>query len=327
MTESLETEVLAQCPCCADSDTQHWCDASDLLLKTTNQTYEYHRCRRCSVLFLRIRPRESEAGRAYPSNYHPYSNGRRSDESAERATSSPLVVRVSSWIVARIKKLFNARLPRGYKKLGKGDVLLDFGCGSGKFLDRMRERGCATIGMDFSPHALAVVGKNGHLALPVSETGWGAVPLQGVDFVRMNHVMEHLYHPRDTLAHIRDRMKVGGILHVAVPNPNGISAILFRRYWHGLDCPRHVTLYPPAALGQLLGDCGFSVTSIVQETLAKDHIRSWVYRFQAAGWLSGRNPDDYMDKRWLQGLVAIPMLLASVVGRSDRFHVVARRDR
>ena len=328
MTESIETEILTRCPCCDRTDTDPWCFATDLLLATTTQTYEYHRCRGCSVLYLAVRPRESEAGRMYPSDYHPYASEERDGENVEDDPRSPSSnPRIPASTTARIKKLLNWRIPRDYKKLGKGDVVLDFGCGAGKFLDRMRARGCATTGMDFSPHALAAVAKGGHLALPVSTEGWGKVPLSSVDFVRMNHVVEHLYHARETFDHIRERMKPGGILHIAVPNPNGFSAFLFRRYWHGLDCPRHIILYPPATLGELLADCGFSVTSIVQETLAKDYIRSWVYRVQAAGWLSGKNPDDYLDVPGLQVLAAVPMLLASLIGRSDRFHVVAKRER
>lgn len=328
MTESIGTEIQIRCPYCDGVDTEHWCFASDLLLATTDQTYEYHRCRGCSVLFLRIRPRESEAGRMYPADYHPYADGERETEDPghdpRSHRGSP---RRSGSATARIKKLVNWRIPRDDKKLGKGDVVLDFGCGSGKFLNRMRARGCATTGMDFSPHALIVVAQNGHRALPVSNEGWEKVPLCSVDFVRMNHVVEHLYHARETFDLIRERMKRGGILHVAVPNPDGFSALAFRRYWHGLDCPRHIILYPSAALAELLRDCGFSVTSIVQETLAKDHIRSWVYRLQAAGWLRGKDPDRYSEKRWLQALAAIPVLLASLLGRADRFHVVAKRER
>ena len=324
-SESLETEVLAQCPCCASSDTHHWCYASDLLLSTTDQTYEYHRCRRCFVLFLRVRPLESEAGRAYPSDYHPYTNSQSDGDLVASGPSTRLFGRVVSRIVGSIGRLVNARRPRSHKRLGKGDVFLDFGCGSGKFLDRMRQRGCATIGMDFSPHALAAVEKHGHVALPVSDLGWSAVPLQSVDFVRMNHVLEHLYDPRDVLGHLYKKLHRGGVLHVAVPNPNAWLARAFRSNWLGLDCPRHLVLYPPTVLKGLLTEIGFGEFEIIHEPAAKDHIRTWALFLNDMGLTHVEDVNLLIRSRWLQALFAVPAACAVLARGGDRFHVIARK--
>jgi hypothetical protein len=88
-----------------------------------------------------------------------------------------------------------------------------------------------------------------------------------------------------------------------------------------------VILYSPSALKQLLEDCGFSVSSMHQEVLTKDHIRSWVYRLQATGYLINKNPNTYMTRFILQLLAIVPMMVAALLGRADRFHAFARRAR
>lgn len=326
MTDPIATEVLDRCPSCTAAGSVHWAFATDLLLATTDRTFEYRRCRSCSVLFMGIRPLESQTARLYPTTYQPYAEPDDETEVAGEGTRHGRTPRRTG-LAKRIDRIVNSRIPRSYKALGEGAVFLDFGCGSGRFLDRMRARGLSTIGMDFSQQALDAAARGGHQALPVSREGWDRLPPGSVDFVRMNHVLEHLHHARRDLEELRERMKPGAMLHIAVPNPNGLSALLFRRNWHGLDCPRHLVLYPPGAVERLLVDCGFTVATIVQEGITKDFIRSLIYRIQAAGRLRRRSPDEFMDVWWLRALAAIPMGVALLAGRSDRFHAIAIRAR
>jgi SAM-dependent methyltransferase len=318
-------EVLDRCPNCGSEDTRHWCEASDLLLGTTEQRFEYRRCSGCGVVFLRERPLESAAGRAYPQQYQPYGGqpGRRTQDC--RPTLVSRLGRVLLRIVAASESRFRARMDRLYETLPPKTVFLDFGCGAGRYLDRMKARGCTTIGMDFSDYALAIVARNGHRALPASAEGWKNVPAGTIDFVRMNHVVEHLYRPKEVLRSLHARMKPGAWLHIAVPSPSGLSALLFRSKWHGLDAPRHVILYPPQALVALLRNAGFKVEEVLQEPLTKDHIRSWVFWLRSKGMLPRVHPDDYMERIGLRIAATFPMTLARLIKRSDRFHVIARR--
>jgi predicted SAM-dependent methyltransferase len=204
-------------------------------------------------------------------------------------------------------------------------MFLDFGCGAGEYLNRMRDAGYSTIGMDFSSHALGAIERNGHKALPVSSEGWARLAPASIDFVRMNHVIEHLYDARQALTMLHAKMKPGARLHIAVPNPSGLSAKVFRRYWHGLDCPRHVILYPPESLSNLLTSVGFKVERLLHEPLTKDHIRSWSYFFQGKGLAKRSNPDSSMHKPLWRLLSMGPSVLAAFTGHADRYHIVATR--
>ena len=120
-------------------------------------------------------------------------------------------------------------------------------------------------------------------------------------------------------------MAPGARLHVALPNPAGWTARLFRSTWHGLDCPRHAVLYPPRTLAALLRDEGFSTVEIVQEPLTKDHLRSWGYVLESLGMMRSGGAESVRNVRALRRIASIPGTLAVATGRADRIHALARR--
>lgn len=297
-----------------------------------DRMFEYHRCRRCGTVFLRDRIGQQWLGIAYPENYHPYSGSQSTATEVAPSTCGAIPGRLKGWLAQMVlspsglvRARFVERVDRWWVPSQSQTTVLDFGCGAGKHLDQAKRAGHATVGMDFSPHALEAARSRGHLAVEVSEQGWASLPDESIDFVRMNHVLEHLYRPRDVLTRLRQKMRPGGRLHVAVPNPNSLSARLFRGYWHGLDCPRHVALYPPHVVRSLLSEAGLRVIDVIHEPVTKDHIRSWVYLLRESGFLSEVNPDIYMKKVVLRFLAALPMALAVVFRAGDRFHVLAQR--
>jgi SAM-dependent methyltransferase len=212
-----------------------------------------------------------------------------------------------------------------YDALRPGTTFLDYGCGGGAYLDRAKAAGCATIGVDVSPVARERVAKKGHLALPDDPAAWGAVADGSVTFVRMNHVLEHLYRPREALAGLAKKMAPGARIHLALPNPDGWTARAFRSLWHGLDCPRHAILYPPAALRAILSDAGFRDIRVIQEPVTKDHLRSWGYLFETLGFLRPGGAESMRNVRALRRIASMPAAVAVFAGRADRIHALATR--
>jgi 2-polyprenyl-3-methyl-5-hydroxy-6-metoxy-1,4-benzoquinol methylase len=189
----------------------------------------------------------------------------------------------------------------------------------------MRAKGCKTIGMDFSEHSLRIARSSGHLALPADETGWSQIAQGSVDFVRMNHVLEHLYEPAQVLRRLRARMAPGAVLHIAVPNPDGLSARLYGRYWFGLDCPRHVIFFPLHTLRAWLEHLGFSILEVITEPAAKDFIRSQALQARHRYGMEYGDLDQLGRREDLRGKAALPVLFARLIGLPDRFHVFAAR--
>jgi len=134
----------------------------------------------------------------------------------------------------------------------------------------------------------------------------------------MNHVLEHLYRPLDVLYEVRRVLKPSGVLHIAVPNPEGYSARRYGTDWFALDCPRHIMLFGPMAAQHLLSQAGFATSILVGNPVVKDLIRS---RARAEGnavsW-------DRMKGDWRMIKAALIVRREARAGRFDQFHLFAR---
>jgi len=96
--------------------------------------------------------------------------------------------------------------------------LLDFGSGSGEFLDLMRRQGHQVTGIEpgesFAAHARQAYG------VAVISRPWREVelPAGGFDVITAHHVLEHLREPVAAMAKLRDWLADDGVIYVAVPN-------------------------------------------------------------------------------------------------------------
>ena len=323
--DSIHSEKVEVCPACGSIEATFWCRAHDRLYHTTDQTFEYRSCNACGTLYQSVRPVESEVWKCYADAYGPHSA-----KSKQRALFNlPVWVnrgcqKAADLILGQAR--FQGWIRQVEKSLVKAGDILDFGCGSGKYLDRARKLGCTTLGIDFSPKALEEVARRGHETMPVSEQTWNAIASRKLKFVRMNHVVEHLYDPLRVLRKINNAIDEGGCLHLSTPNPIGPSATRYRDAWWGLECPRHIALIPPAQLEKMLREAGFKSVTIVQEPIAKDLLRSWAFRRVDAGKLKNVDIEGLAGDGLLNLMSAIPMRFSLIRGpHGDRYHVLARK--
>lgn len=335
---TVETEELAACPDCGGGRLRVWCRGRDRQHNLSGQEFRYSECRECGLVFLSLRPLESEAGKFYPEDYGPYRAGddvtppvhapRRRAERLRRLTAAPLR-RLLNSINHRAARLFPDKtaglLERRYRPAAAGLRLLDFGCGSEVFLDRAARLGWKTIGLDFSEAVVARIAERGHEALLMSPAVWDGIADESLDFVRLSHVLEHLYAPREVLSRLRGKMKPGASLHIAVPNPMSLSSRLFRSRWFGLECPRHVNLYSPKALRRALLELGFTDIEESHEVVTKDFARSLGYWLCDTGRIGRAEAEGLMHRDDLARLLQLPAGVAAALGLSDRYHVFAKK--
>lgn len=95
--------------------------------------------------------------------------------------------------------------------------LLEVGCGSGEFLQKVQYGVEVTMGIDINPHALQRARNKG---LNVYDQPINSIT-QKFDMIVLFEVLEHLQYPGEMLTEIVDRLNPGGILVIAVPNPGG----------------------------------------------------------------------------------------------------------
>lgn len=159
----------------------------------------------------------------------------------------------------RRAKLWESRLALLQGVVGSGR-LLDVGCGSGEFLAAARAAGFDASGTEFSAAARRLM-KGG----PVYERPAAAPGL--FDVVTMWHVLEHTPSPRAVLGEVREKLKPGGRLVLAVPN---VDSHWFDLVYRCVKLKRnplyapdnkepHLFHFSTRTLGRYLAECGFAV--------------------------------------------------------------------
>lgn len=202
------------------------------------------RCRDCGLCFTSPRPTASHIGRFYPSDYQPH-----------QKTHG----RLSLW-----RRCLD-RCTGNYRKVlplhGKGR-LLDFGCGGGSYLHRMKQQGWQVTGIDASEDAVARIRAELELPAFVGTLPHPDLEPESFDVITMWQALEHVHWPLEVLTAARDLLAPEGKLIVAVPNIDSLPFRWFGRAWHGLELPRHLTHFTPRTLGLMLQRAGFQVSSI-----------------------------------------------------------------
>ncbi len=297
------------CVACGSAEVRPFFVGSDWYLGAVDvsERFPYVRCAACGTVAAEPTPAPETLARAYANAYFsPAQPGL-----LERALE-PLARREARRVVGAAPA---------------GGELLDVGCGTGKFLVRLRESGWDRPLRGLEPDTASAERAG---AIPGVSVRLGGVELLkeeegGLSAVVLRHVIEHVPEPLGVLADIRSLLAPGGVLYLGTPDARTLSARVFGKYWHGYDPPRHLFAFTAEGTRALLQRAGFAIE--------REH-----WDFAPQMWTGslhhalarGRNP------RWVSLLtsnmnpvVAAPAILGAAVeralGRSTMYAVLARR--
>jgi SAM-dependent methyltransferase len=155
-----------------------------------------------------------------------------------------------------------AALARRVRRTESGGRFLDFGCGSGAFLDAMP--GFDGIGFEVAADVPGGVARRGHMV--AGDIMSAALPDVGLtpaslDFIVTWDVLEHLADPVRQMQRLRELLKPGGRLYLTVPNNASPAARLSGRTWNMLLL-EHLWYFDPATVRRLLHRCGYVVDAV-----------------------------------------------------------------
>ena len=218
-------EMRATCPQCR-APVRRLFEASDVNQRMTADSFTYHRCPSCGLIFMQ--PVPEDLGRFYPSGYHE--------------------------IPASVDQLLRGRQHETFKldaigAPGKGRRLLEIGPSYGRFAALAKEAGFRVEAVEMDPACCRFleerVGIRAYGSDDVARTLSG---LGRFDVIALWHSLEHLRDPWPLLDALPDHLEAGGLLAVATPNPQSLQFGVFGRRWVHLDAPRHVNLIPHTLL-------------------------------------------------------------------------------
>jgi 2-polyprenyl-3-methyl-5-hydroxy-6-metoxy-1,4-benzoquinol methylase len=148
---------------------------------------------------------------------------------------------------------------------GERGRLLDFGCGDGRFMAQMAHLGWTVAGVEPDPAAVRTIkDRFGFEARPSLEgaDGWK----QQFDVVTINHAIEHVPDPLQTIRDCAALLRPGGRMIVTTPNAESLGARLFGRHWRGLEPPRHLNVFTGASLSDVVTRAGLRVERMATAT-------------------------------------------------------------
>ncbi|MBN2209588.1 MAG: class I SAM-dependent methyltransferase [Candidatus Coatesbacteria bacterium] len=285
------------CCLCGGEDGQIVVQSSGKALGTTSAKFAFVRCPQCRVLFLDPRPTADSLELLYPDDEY-YSRdieklsdaaskssdglkqrlqsriiraygllekekgegrkekGRRLWDSIGRATVFPLLVRQSALLRTLIH---NRRFLRFNRRPAR---ILEVGFGNGLLLFALSHLDAVLFGTEVSQKACDAVASCLGIEAFCGQL-WDAGFADGqFDLVIFSHSLEHIAEPVRALHEARRIVSPNGALLISVPNPDCLSARVFREHWAGYDFPRHLFLFGRDALSEMADEAGFRLQEV-----------------------------------------------------------------
>ncbi|RBP34693.1 2-polyprenyl-3-methyl-5-hydroxy-6-metoxy-1,4-benzoquinol methylase [Oceanihabitans sediminis] len=117
--------------------------------------------------------------------------------------------------------------------------LLDFGCGTGDFLQTAQKNNWKVLGIEPNQQAREIANSKTTNAVFNSEH-LNKIEDQSFDVITLWHVLEHVPNLEEQISVFKKLLKENGVLIVAVPNYKSFDAKHYKNFWAAYDVPRHL---------------------------------------------------------------------------------------
>lgn len=174
--------------------------------------------------------------------------------------------------------------------------ILDVGCGQGIYLDRVRNYASSVYGIDLDEKAINIA-KNNNLNVEITNLKSFRTNKK-FSFITINHVIEHLTDPIIDIKRAYDLLDFGGVMFIATPNLNSSGRKIFKRYWRGIDAPRHLTYFNIETLTKLLSKSGFKNIQLIRDIPQSFGILKSSYRI-----LSGKEKNIFLKIKIIMSII------------------------
>ncbi|HLF18220.1 MAG TPA: class I SAM-dependent methyltransferase [Candidatus Omnitrophota bacterium] len=252
--DAIRSDPAPNCSICGEKGVLLYSKLHDRLFGS-NGVWSMNQCPNidCGTLWLDPCPYEEDMGKAYQ-NY--ITHGKEALSLKKENTLKTLVL----CFLRALNVISLERIDRIYmyiKNLKPGR-LLEVGCGNGEKLSLMKKRGWQVVGQEVDPIAAQNARSKYHCEIHVGPLEKIQFKSDSFDAIILNHVIEHLHHPIDTLKECRRILKKGGAIVAATPNTKSFGHAYFGRDWAGIDVPRHIHIFSPQSLRKMAEKTGFN---------------------------------------------------------------------
>lgn len=238
-------EKLNECPVCSASNLKNHKVVKDF--SVSKESFNIMICENCNFQFTNPRPDANEIGKYYQSDEY---------ISHSDKANSPInfIYKVArKYALASKRKLINT-----IAKHKKGRIL-DYGCGTGYFLETMKENGWKTYGIEPNDQARELAKSKSKVKEKIDDLN---LKNKKFDIITLWHVLEHIHDINNTIKILKTILKEKGKIIVAVPNIESYEQTVFQEEWAAYDVPRHLYHFSQETMKTLMLKHGLKVKKV-----------------------------------------------------------------
>ena len=305
-------KILEKCEICGRNDFMGLFTQWDKNL-SIKKYFKMQKCKNCGIIFLNPQPSFNDLREHYSKNKY-YSLGR-----INKGVKSQIRMFFYHLYYSKNKNfLLMALLSplkfyfRGAKVIQNGKIL-DIGAGSGQFLYEMKKLGMNVYGIEPGEFD-----KRESLNIFHGDLNKAGYSSNFFDVVSMNHVLEHINNPKETLREVYRILKKGGNFILAVPNTNSFASHLFGKEWYQWDVPRHLFNYSDNLLLKILKKEGFKDIKLEYNSTPSQFVVSMTYLFNL-------NRKNRMMRTFLSIFFLPLTYLVNFLGKGDQIEIICKK--
>lgn len=236
----MQTELVKVCPVCQGTSFRNILSCKDYTY--SQGFFSIQECKTCQLRLTNPRPDTDSIGKFYQSPSYISHSGKSNN--------------IYDFIYLQARKLALRQKFRLINKHKQQGAILDYGCGTGEFLEYMATRSWTALGVEPAENARAkanhlVIKSNGQVKRALDD-----LPTGNFDVITLWHVLEHIAAPDKLLSSLKKRLHKGGFIFVAVPNHKSHDAEYYKEHWAGYDVPRHFWHFSPPQIQTLFKNQG-----------------------------------------------------------------------
>ncbi len=239
-------EAILECSICKGSNFDLFLECKDHTV--SHETFKIVKCNSCGFVFTNPRPGPDAIGKYYQSeDYISHSN-------SSKGLFNLLYQQIRRIAIQSKVKLIKSKNPTKRS-------ILDYGSGTGEFLNAMKSEGWNTMGIEPSLQAKEMSIKNYNLDIEEPDS-LSKIANENFGVITLWHVLEHVHQLGNTIEQLNRILDKNGILIIAVPNHEAWDANFYKEYWAAYDVPRHLYHFSKNDVIRLFTQLGLKLMEI-----------------------------------------------------------------